>query len=91
MEKIKEVIWGASFRRAFKKFSKKDPNFAIYFREFFEDFCNNPNNSRFGLHKLKGRLSPCLSVKIKYDLRLIFKVEKKQIILVDIGTHDKVY
>lgn len=91
MNEILEVVSGKSFQRTFEKFLRKDPQFSEDFKIFFREFCKDPNNKKFKLHKLKGKLSSCYSAKIKYDLRLIFEIEEEKITLIDIGTHDKVY
>lgn len=89
--KINKVISSPGFKRAFKKFCTKDSKFKESFKKFFESFTLSPKEPKFKLHKLKGKLSSYYSVKIEYDLRLIFEYEDETMTLIDIGTHDQVY
>jgi len=89
--KIIKVTYGSSFLKELNKKESKNPWFKTDFKLFFKEFVDNPKNKKFRLHKLKWKLNEYLSVKIKYDLRLIFEYKKWEIILFDIWTHDEVY
>ena len=89
--KIKKVIKGSSFNRAFKKLCSQNSNFLELFQVFFRQFALNPKSPKFQVHKLKGDLKGCYAAKIEYDLRLIFSYKNEEITLIDIGTHDAVY
>lgn len=89
--KIKEVISSPGFKRSFKKLCIKNPMFKEDFQSFFKNFAASPQEPQFKLHKLKGKLANYYSAKIEYDLRLIFEYENETALLIDIGTHDKVY
>jgi len=91
IKKIMKVLWSSQFLKAFKRFCKKNPDFKANFQIFFQEFCNNPLDSRFRLHKLKEKLKDLYSAKIEYDLRLILEIEDGVVMLIDIGTHDQVY
>ena len=91
MKKITKVFWGKRFLRTYKKLCKNDINFRSDFKSFFKEFCTKPDGQKYNLHRLKGRLKDFYSVKIKYDLRLIVYIEKNELTVIDIGTHDEVY
>jgi len=43
------------------------------------------------IHKLTGYTPETWSFSVGYDLRILFTKDDDTVILVDIGTHDKVY
>jgi len=89
--KFSEVFWEDSFLKTLKKIYKKNPQFETDFRLFFSEFFKDPNNKKYRVHKLQGKLKGYFSAKMKFDLRLVFAVEKDKLFLIDIGKHDDVY
>ena len=53
----------------------------------------NPSHPSLRLHKLEGKLSDLFSVTINISYRIVleFVIKEKEIILINIGTHNEVY
>ena len=57
-----------------------------------EVFSRDPHDPSLKTHKLSGELEGLSSFSINYDVRVIFKfLDKKRVLLVDIGSHGEVY
>ncbi len=55
-------------------------------------FSQNPFDRRLRAHKLTGKLEGLWAFSVTYDCRVIFKfLDKDEVLLVDIGSHDEVY
>jgi len=80
------LIWGKTFVKSFRHFSKKHP-----------DLIKDPFAPQLETHKLKGKLAGSWACKVGYDLRIIFDFIKSEeqrepdILLLEIGSHDEVY
>jgi len=87
------LIWTPTFVRTARKFIKRHPPLKGMFEDVIKYLEENPFTSRLRLHPLKGRRAGKHAVSITYDYRivLILKITRKEIILLDIGTHDEVY
>jgi len=89
-----DLVWDDKFRRIFKKWSVQHPELVPLFRERLDLFVSDSFNPSLRVHSLSGVLAGLWAMKINYDQRLIFKfVDESHTIalLIDIGTHDKVY
>lgn len=88
----KLIITESYFKRA-KKFFKKHPEILNQYEKVLKILCINPMHPSLRLHKLSGNLAGLLSASINISYRLIIKfiIKDKQIIPVDIGSHDEVY
>ncbi len=88
-----EVIFGDSFKKAFKKKIKGTDSEKEFWTRL-ELYITNPFNEKLKTHKLSGKLKYLWSFSIEYDLRVIFyftKGKPKKAVFVDIGNHDEVY
>ncbi len=57
-----------------------------------ELFSQNFFNPRLRTHKLTGKLEGLWAFSIDNDCRIVFKfLEKDEILLIDLGSHDEVY
>ncbi len=57
-----------------------------------ELFSQNFFNLRLRTHKLTGKLEGLWAFSIDNDCRIVFKfLEKDEILLIDLGSHDEVY
>jgi len=76
-----------------KKFLKKHPDLKKPFVEIVDDLRKDPFQSHLELHGLGGKLKDCYAVRLTYSYRitLTLMVTEKEIILLDIGSHDEVY
>ncbi len=86
-----------SFKRAFKKLIKKNPQLQDKVLGILDLLENDPFTPSLKSHKLTGDLDRYWSCSVNYDCRIIFTFSKDEeseetlIILVDIGSHDEVY
>jgi len=94
---MRKLLWGGSFRRALRRFVKKNPGFDAAIEETLGVLAEDPFDPRLGTHKLKGKLARSWACSAGYDLRIIFgfrknkKTAEDEILLFDIGSHDEVY
>ncbi len=81
------------FLRSAKKFIEKHPDIRPRFAKIIDDLKDNPFQSHLNLHPLGGNLEGIFAVSLTYSYRitLILKITEKEIILLDIGSHDDVY
>ena len=92
-----KLAWHSSFRRAFKKAVKSNPDLEEKIFSALERMVFDPFDPILKTHKLHGKLSGLWACYVEYDCRVIFTFElsldKKNylIVLVDIGKHDEVY
>jgi mRNA-degrading endonuclease YafQ of YafQ-DinJ toxin-antitoxin module len=76
-----------------RKFFKKHPDLKPRFASVVADLQNDPFQSCLALHPLGGKLAGCHAVSLTYGYRitLTLLITEKEIILLDIGSHDEVY
>ena len=81
------------FLRQARKFFGKHPDLKPRFKKLLESLQNDPFRPSLRLHPLSGKLSACCAVSLtsNYRVTLTLLVEEKEIFLLDIGSHDKVY
>lgn len=81
------------FLRQARKFFKKHPDLTAGFAETISDLQRDPFQPRLKLHPLTGKLAGCHAVSLNYRYRvtLTLFVTEKEIVLLDIGSHDEVY
>ena len=93
---MKLVVY-KSFKRAFKKIIKKNPQLQKKVLGILDLLESDPFIPSLRSHKLTGDLDGYWSCSVNYDCRIIFtfshdkETEETLIILVDIGSHDEVY
>ena len=87
-----QVTFSSSFKRAYKKLVKSNPQIQKQFDEKLKIFLNDPRDFRLKSHKLSGKLKDLWSFSINYQIRVIFYyLEKDKIVFENIGSHDWVY
>ncbi len=81
------------FLRQARKFFKKHPELKPRFGEVLADLQADPFQPRLGLHPLTGKLAGCHAVRLTYSYRptLTLFITEREIVLLDIGSHDEVY
>lgn len=87
------IITSNYFLRRAKKFFKKHPDLKDTFEKVVDDLKQDPFQPHLELHGLGGKLKGCYGVSITYGYRvtITIMVTEKEIILLDIGSHDDVY
>ena len=86
------LVWGSSFRRAYRKIVKSHPDLEDRISECLEVFANDPFQAALRTHKLSGKLKGLWAFAVEYDCRIVFQfLENGDALLIDVGTHDEVY
>lgn len=87
------ITTSEQFLRQARKFFNKHPDLRPRFAVIFEVLKLDPFQSSLGLHPLSGKLAGCHAVRLTYSYRitLTLLITEKEIILLDIGSHDEVY
>jgi mRNA-degrading endonuclease YafQ of YafQ-DinJ toxin-antitoxin module len=87
------LVWTDTFSRTTRKYLRRHPELCDLFKDTLQLLETNPHASQLRLHPLKGRHQGKHSVRINYEYRiiLILKIIDKEVILLDIGSHDEVY
>lgn len=94
---MKKLSWYTSFRRAFKRQTKKNPVLQECLFEVLEKLSHDPFSAELKTHKLSGQLKGLWACWVEYDCRIIFtfttdpETKEELIALIDLGTHDEVY
>ncbi len=88
-----KIIEPLSYTKKTIKFFKKHPSLLDRYEKTIKLMELDPFHPSLRLHKLKGLLAEYYSISISMQYRIIieFVIKDKQIILINIGTHDKVY
>ena len=81
------------FLRQARKFFKKHPDLKPRFSKVLADLQRDPFQPHLELHTLTGKLSGCHAVNLTYSYRitLALLITEREIVLLDIGSHDEVY
>ena len=87
------LIFTDSYKKRAKRFAKKHPELAEQYRKVLYFLKENPQHPSLRLHSLKGRLQNIYSVSINMSYRITLEllITEKEIILINIGSHDDVY
>lgn len=81
------------FERHTRKFLRKHPDLRPALRDTLDDLSRDPFQPQLKLHPLSGNLAGVQAVSLTYSYRLtlLVRVTEREIVLLDIGTHDEVY
>ncbi len=86
------LIWGSSFKRAYKKELTAKPDLKPKIAKALETFVVDPYHPSLKTHKLSGKLRGLWAFVVAYDCRIVFQfLDKQNVLLIDIGKHDEVY
>ena len=87
------LIYTDSYIKRASKFVKKHPDLISQYEKALKLLEIDPNHPSLRLHPLKGKLKDLhsVSINISYRITLEFIIIKKEIILVNVGHHNKVY
>jgi len=88
-----ELIFTDSYRKKERRFIKKHPDLKDRYKKTLALLMDDPHHPSLRLHKLQGKLGRYYSVSISMSYRIILDliITDKEIILLDIGSHDEVY
>jgi addiction module RelE/StbE family toxin len=87
------LVWSSRFTRSAERFAKQHPELRAKLAAVLRDLEQDPFQPRLRLHNLQGKLAGMQAVSQTYDYRITLTVivAEKEIILLDVGTHDEVY
>lgn len=87
------IVTPEQFLRQAHKFFKHHPDLKPRFSRVVSDLQQDPFAPHLNLHPLKGKLEGCFAVRLTYSYRITLTLAmfEKEIILLDIGSHDEVY
>jgi len=88
-----KLIYTDSYKKRARKFSKQHPELKEQYRKALRLLSANPTHPSLRIHKLKGKLSMLhsVSINISYRITLELYITKKEIILINVGSHDAAY
>ena len=81
------------YKKRLKKFFKRHPDMLNRYAKVISILEVDPFHPSLRLHKLKGNLEEYYSVSVNMEYRIVidFIVRDKEIIPIDIGSHNDVY
>ena len=87
------LTWTAHFIRSAKKFTKRHPELKKKLADVLRDLEKDPLQPHLEYHHLSGKQAGVQAVRLTYSYRitLTLMVTEKEVILLDIGSHDEVY
>ena len=87
------LVWTSSFTRTAEKFFKQHPELREKFAAILGDLERDPFQPHLRYHHLSGKLKgvQAISITSSYHLTLTLLISDKEIILLDVGSHDEVY
>jgi len=87
------LITPESFLKRAKKFLKKNPQLKPTLEKTLKVLIKDPFHPSLKLHPLKGKLADLYAIRLTFSYRITLTIEitEKEIILIDIGSHDEVY
>ena len=86
-----KLIFVESYLKKEKIFVKKHPELIERYKKVLRLLELNPFHPSLRLHNLKGKLKEYRSVYISLSYRIILKIKRDELILLDIGHHEEVY
>ncbi len=86
-----KLFYSKRFEKNLARFLNKYPELESVVKEKLQTLSSNPKNSSLKTHKLTGKLKNFYSIYVTYEYRLVFYLNKNNIYLVAMGTHDEVY
>ena len=87
------IVASHYFLKRARKFFRKHPDLKERFADVVDELKKDPFQPRLELHSLSGRMKDIQAVSLTHTYRvtLVIMVTDKEIILLDIGSHDEVY
>jgi mRNA-degrading endonuclease YafQ of YafQ-DinJ toxin-antitoxin module len=88
-----KLIFTEQYEKRLRKFIKKRPELLSQYEKTIRLLEVNPHHPSLRLHKLSGKLSNLhsVSINISYRITLELIITEKEIIPIEIGSHDEVY
>ena len=90
---IYRLVYTDSYIRRARKFVRRHPQIVGQYEKTLQLLELNPRHPSLRLRNLEGALSGLSSVSINMSYRIVLEllIQDREIILIDIGSHDRVY
>ena len=87
------LVWSAGFTRSAERIIKNHPDLREKFAAILRELEKDPFQPHLKYHQLRGNFKGIQAVSITYSFRITLTVvvSDKEIILLDVGSHDEVY
>lgn len=87
------LVWTARFTRSAKKFTERHVELRTKVADILRDLEHDPFQPHLKYHHLSGKLKgiQAISITDSYRITLTVVISDKEIILLDVGSHDEVY
>ena len=87
------LVWTATFACTARKFLRRHPQLAGIFEDMLWQLETDPYAPRLRRHPLQGspRGRQAVSLTYEYRIVLLLRLTAREIVLLDVGTHDEVY
>jgi mRNA-degrading endonuclease YafQ of YafQ-DinJ toxin-antitoxin module len=87
------LLWTDTYLRTARKFIRRHPELGSELEDVLKQLEDDPRAPRLRLHALQSKHRGKHAVSLTYSHRivLVLRVVAKEIVLLDIGTHDEVY
>ena len=87
------LIFTDSYKKRARRFAKQHPELKEQYRTTLLLLAQNPYHPPLRLHPLKGKLEALhsISINLSYRITLEMIITEKEIVLVNVGSHDEVY
>lgn len=87
------IVYTPGYNRRVARFLRKHPELLPQYEKVLQLLEINPFHPSLRLHRLKGSLNELhsISINISYRITMEFILNDRQIIPIDIGSHDDVY
>ncbi len=81
------------FDRQAERFRRAYPELRRRLASVLRDLETDPHQPHLRLHSLRGQLAGLQAVSVTYAYRLVLTIQvtEREVILLDIGSHDEVY
>ena len=94
---MRTLVWSATFVRAFKRTSRRQPELRARVERALQQLAEDPFDPALRSHKLKGKLAGTWACTVDYDSRILFEFAQnpvsgeEELLLLTMGTHEEVY
>ncbi|EIC30900.1 MULTISPECIES: type II toxin-antitoxin system YafQ family toxin [Methylomicrobium] len=87
------LIFTDSYKKRARRFARQHPELKEQYRKTLRLLSQNPFHPSLRLHPLKGKLAALHSVSINLSYRITLEmiITEKEIVLINVGSHDEVY
>ena len=88
-----QILFTEQYNRRAAKFLQRNPAIENHYAKTLELLALNPHHPSLRLHALQGKLSGLhsISINLKYRITLEMIITDREIVLINIGDHDRVY